>query len=403
LQLKHLLLISPNYNYIKMAKNKNFYLIVILDKRNGNLGEIKSISNLVDELYVIDFEKKDKLDSIIELINNNNNLVGAFYLGRDQYMESVYEILGKYELNLNPTNSIKIMNDKYETRKYLNEKNISSVKFNSVTFENIDAVRKEFEFPFILKPTNMSGSRGVLLCEKESDIEDWKEYINSYDGEYSSFILEEYLIGQEVSVESISYNGVHYIQGVTDKIKTNPPYFVELGHIFPSQLEEGLQSEIKDLVINILNQLEYQFGPVHTEVIITSEGPKIVEFNTRLAGDNIPKLIEYSTEKSPQSLIVDMFNGEEPYPHSIKTISKIHFFNWKPGRIKSIDGIEGVRNLPSVKEIDLNFKVGSEIGEIWDSSRRHGFVIVCGDNIDLINNEIDKIETMIKLTYFKKS
>lgn len=396
---KRLLLTSPSPSYVKIAKEEGFYLVTILDKSCLNETSINEIVFFSDEIYIVDFNSMEKVDSLISWIHSNDPIDFMFHLGLDKHMEMTYEIAGKYGLNLNPVESIKIMNNKFKTRKFLNENNISSVEYIETPIKNIDDKAKQFDFPFILKPTSLSGSRGVLLCEKEKDISQWKGYMEKYEYD-GNVLIEEYLVGQEVSVETLSYKGEHHVIGITDKIKTTPPYFVELGHVFPSTLNDVIKKEVEELVLVVLSSLDYQYGPVHTEVIITEKGPKIVELNTRLAGDNIPFLVQCSTGLSLQEMIIKMFNEEEPSTSIPSKVMKIHFFKWNKGKVKSIFGIEKVRELPSVKKIDLNFEVNMEIGDVYDSSRRHGFVIVSGDNINEINKEIIEIERMISIAYY---
>jgi len=54
-------------------------------------------------------------------------------------------------------------------------------------------------------------------------------------------VIEEFIDGVEVSVESISWQGKHYVLAITDKITTKEPYFVELEHHQPSLIEDDLQ------------------------------------------------------------------------------------------------------------------------------------------------------------------
>ncbi|MEI7503509.1 MAG: ATP-grasp domain-containing protein, partial [Paludibacter sp.] len=93
----------------------------------------------------------------------------------------------------------------------------------------------DFHFPLIIKPTDRSGSRGV---KKVLDIFDVKEAVEraKIESFTNQAIIEEYITGSEVSVETISWQGTHYILAITDKVTTGEPYFVELEHHQPSKL-----------------------------------------------------------------------------------------------------------------------------------------------------------------------
>ena len=79
---------------------------------------------------------------------------------------------------------------------------------------------------------------------------------------------------------------MHVIQ-ITDKLTTGAPYFVEMGHNQPSLLPKNIQQQIEKVAKMAVKALGIQNGPSHTEIKVTSEGPKIVEIGARLGGDNI--------------------------------------------------------------------------------------------------------------------
>lgn len=99
------------------------------------------------------------------------------------------------------------------------------------------------------------------------------------------------MIGPEVSVETLTVNGECNVIQITDKITTGAPHFVEMGHTQPSQLPENTKQKVAQLAklanraIGIIN------GPSHTEIIVTNEGPKIVELGARLGGDCLPRIL----------------------------------------------------------------------------------------------------------------
>ena len=56
---------------------------------------------------------------------------------------------------------------------------------------------------------------------------------------------------------------------------------MEVGHNFPAVLEEDIETSIHETVINALDVIGVDFGVTHTEVKVTSDGPKVIEVNAR--------------------------------------------------------------------------------------------------------------------------
>ena len=89
-------------------------------------------------------------------------------------------------------------------------------------------------------------------------------------------IIEEYMVGPEVSVEVMTVNGEPHILQVTDKITTGAPHFVEMGHTQPSRLGGENVAKISDLASRAVKSVGIQNGPAHVEIMLTKDGPKMV-------------------------------------------------------------------------------------------------------------------------------
>jgi biotin carboxylase len=150
--------------------------------------------------------------------------------------------------------------------------------------------------PVIVKPTDRSGSRGVTLVFHSDDLSSAvdKALDESFKKEV---IIEQYIDGAEVSVESISQNKRHQVLTITDKQTTGSPHFVELGHKEPSNLSFTICDKIKEITLSILDITEIEHGASHTEFKIDSVGNVyLIEIGSRMGGDFIGSdLVYYST------------------------------------------------------------------------------------------------------------
>ena len=116
----------------------------------------------------------------------------------------------------------------------------------------------------------------------------------SFSGEA---IIEEFVTGREISVESISFEGKHYVLQLTDKVTTGAPNFVELEHHQPSTLPQDIQNNIRALVTKALDALHIRYGASHSELKITEDNEiKFIEIGARMGGDFIGSdLVKLST------------------------------------------------------------------------------------------------------------
>lgn len=262
---------------------------------------------------------------------------------------------------------------------------------------------KDKGYKCILKPADNSGSRGIVLLpdfnEKTINIAYNYSKNNSRD---KIVMVEEFMEGPEVSVETISVDGKCNIIQITDKITTGAPYFVEMGHSQPSQLSDSIKDKIKEITIAANKAIGIISGPSHTEIKITKNGPKIVEIGARLGGDNI------TTHLTPLSTGVDMVEscikialGEKPDIRiKYDKASAIRYFNQSHGRIKSIRGVEEASKLPGIIQISIIHGKDHIINGIKSSSDRVGFVIGQADDCKRAISTVIKALSLIKIDLY---
>lgn len=130
---------------------------------------------------------------------------------------------------------------------------------------------------------------GVRLCEDLPQVAAQAVHIlNSSEFATSPGVLvEEYIIGPEFSVETIGDTVI----GITKKYLGDPPYFVEIGHDFPADLDPHATAAIVETVKHAIRSLDLLWGPAHTELRFGPAGPTIIEVNPRMAGELIPQLV----------------------------------------------------------------------------------------------------------------
>ncbi len=244
-----------------------------------------------------------------------------------------------------------------------------------------DSIIDRIAYPCIMKPTDNAGSRGVVLCHDKSELIAGYDYA-SQESRGGAVIVEEYLQGPEFSIEVMVVDGVPHILQITDKITTGVPHFVEMGHTQPTSQPQDVQEKIKDLACRAVKAVGINVGPAHVEMILTAQGPKMVELGARMGGDCITTyLVPLSTGIDMVAATIKLACGEEAdiEPKWSKGAA-IRYFETPVGVLKSIEGIEEARTIPGVKEISFVYQIGENIGEIGSSVDRIGFVIAQGES-----------------------
>ncbi len=245
----------------------------------------------------------------------------------------------------------------------------------------LEKVKDKITYPCISKPTDNSGSRGVMLINNEAELLNCVSY-SSEQGRRGSVIIEEYMRGSEVSVEVIVLDGVPHILQVTDKLTTGAPHFVEMGHSQPSQLPKQDVEAIKMLASEAVLAVGIQNGPAHVEIMLTENGPKMVELGARMGGDCITThLVPLSTGIDMVKATIQLALGETPDIEArLNKGSAIRFLSAPAGKITQISGHCEAAGVPGVTDVVFTKAVGDISGSIDSSTDRVGHIIAQGEN-----------------------
>ena len=328
-------------------------------------GVVKEVISTIDIPAAIEAAKKHKVD-------------GVMTLATDMPMRTVAAVAKECGLTgISEDTAIKAT-DKSVMRATLKEAGVPVPTFFRVENpEEYEAAVNRMPAAFMVKPADSSGSRGVFKVEQKEQVQTAYEYARSFSRN-GIVVVEDCMTGPEVSVETLAYDGEVRIVQITDKITTGAPHFVEMGHTQPTRLD--CADEIKRVAIAANQAIGIQNGPSHTEIIVTEEGPKIVELGARLGGDCITThLVPLSTGVDMVEACIRIALGMKPDIQStLRCGSAIRYFHQDPGVIRNILGIEEAKTLPGVKQISIVHGVGEKITEITDSGSRMGFVIAQG-------------------------
>lgn len=294
--------------------------------------------------------------------------------------------------------------NKAAMRKRMKECGVPIPEFHVIdTEEEFMAVAARMPQKFIVKPADNAASRGVVLVDKSANpnLHDVYEYSKGYS-RGGETLVEEFMEGPEVSVESYTVNGEPHIITVTDKLVTEIPFFVELGHTEPSRLPDEAVEDIKRVAVAAIKAIGMKDGPNHTEIKVTPTGAKLVEIAARLGGDFITsRLVPLSTGVDMIECSYATLLGEKvQYQRKFDKGSAIRFIQGRKGELKGIEGIERAKTMPGVVDVEIYKSIGEHIRKPENSSDRVGHVIAVANNADeaakLAENALKVIKVQVE-------
>lgn len=183
--------------------------------------------------------------------------------------------------------------DKYLTRSLLSAAGLSSVRHGLAhSADEAVSIASSLGFPVVVKPRALAGSVGVALA---TSVDEVREAFGVAAGAAFAtlptghgVLVEEYLDGPEISVDSVVSGGAVQCVHVARKRLGFAPHFEEVGHLLTDWADEPWARAARDLVVGAHQALGVELGVTHAELRLTADGPRLVELNGRLGGDLIP-------------------------------------------------------------------------------------------------------------------
>jgi biotin carboxylase len=303
------------------------------------------------------------------------------------------------ELGLRGANpeAIAVSQNKCRFRQALLERGADTVRcFEIDRVELLPTLKGRINFPCFLKPVQGHSSIGAMACRSEAEIEGVVAALRGIDEDWISpaFVVEDYLEGDLVSVEMLTLGpGQHQVVGIADRDVVKGS--IEIGSSFP--LVDGRRAAVERKARAALDAIGYDFGPSHTEIMVTETGPHLVEVNTRVGGSGHSVMLDLATSRSIVGDCVELCLGtlvrSDPLYRPSRGAAWKCFVSPATGTISSMPSVDAIKGHPGVEEVWLHHEVGDEVKGL-DSNYSWIVQVMCtgGDQPEAKRNAARAIE-----------
>jgi len=244
-------------------------------------------------------------------------------------------------------------------------------------------------FPCIIKPSEERASRGVTIIRSEEDWLAGMEKVKPYGDVY---LVEELLAGTEHSTEVIFGNdGEVLFFNIVDRYfdyRSGVP--IEKGHINPTLLDDHAQQTILLMVLAAAKALGVSWGPFKIDLMLTKDGPKILEVCARLSGGYDSQWSSPITNRHPMRILLRLACGlpveaEKPIQDAegygaVAAILQTHAGVLQHLRVPGVAFADANcrRDVYKDRGVILNVLPGDVIAPLDHNAARAGFVRVHG-------------------------
>ncbi len=354
---------------------------------------------------VVDLNDDDALSASARELDARHPVSGVV-CWNELLVEQTARLQQELGLPGSPPEAVARCRDKHGTRRALDAAGVPQAISVCVTSaaEAADAAAG-IGYPVIVKPRGLGASVGVSRADSP------RELAAAYAAAGSvvmpgapdfgaSVLVEEYLRGEEISVDAALRGGEPTPLYVARKVCGFPPYFEEIAHSVDAADPLLDDPAVLDVLERAHQAVGFHTGITHTELMLTAAGPKVVEINARLGGDLIPLVASCAGDVDPGRWAVAVACGRPlPPPPGRHGCAAIRFLYPPYDCVAAGVRVDEAALPPSAVHARPLAVPGQELllppaGHIMS---RYGYVLVTGESAEACWPEADKAEHAVHL------
>ena len=289
--------------------------------------------------------------------------------------------------------------DKIEMKRMFKRVGIPSSEFVELDELDTESI-KTLRYPLIVKPVDAYSSRGVRKAVDEKELEQFFAEAKEISRN-GRVIVEEFNIGEEISVDAFVVNGKAQVLMISnsEKIKDDNRFVIFRGK-YPANREEEIIGDVQNICQKIADELKLVHSPLLVQMIHTDRGVSVLEYCTRTGGNMKWLLIKDKSGVDVITATIDASLGitpavevkEPPYKYIVN-----EFAYCSQGVLDHIEGFEKMLADDVIKEYrQIRLKGHSFTGIRSSGDRVVGFTITA-DSIDELNQKHRLVNQTVKV------
>lgn len=276
---------------------------------------------------------------------------------------------------------------------------------NTSSEHEVDTWIKEnglIDAPLVIKPPMSAGSDKVFHIPAKGD---WKMAFNRVMTEPSQItgtisetvVVQEQAIGTEFAVGTVSAHGKHYLAHL---IKYNKISFNNRNTVYDYvefvPYNEKVYEELFDYTQKALDALGIRWGATHTEIMLTKQGPRLIETSARMCGGPVVRFARAATGSSQADKLVEIYiDGDVLTKKYVfkKSVIPVFLKAFAQGIISNVEALAEISKLPTFLSEHIWFKNGDRVPQTVDYLSSIGIIGLAGDR-ESIFLDYEKIRNM---------
>ena len=285
-------------------------------------------------------------------------------------------------LPANSPRALRASTDKAGFRAACVEQGLPSPAFHVIrAAESVDECCGRVSFPCVAKPLSLSASRGVIRCESRGELLGAVARIRqmlsaeTLEGEHA-ILVEEYLSGDEYSVEALLHDGQLEVIAIFEKPEPmTGPFFEETIYVTPPRVDARTLKSIEVALMEMVVALEFREGPLHAELRISNTGVSFIEVASRTIGGRCGKVVEFLTGASLETwVLANAVRRPIQRRDTADAFGVMMIPVPKAGVLRRVEGISNARRVKGIVSVEVDAREGQKLTPWPEGGPYPGFI-----------------------------
>jgi biotin carboxylase len=253
--------------------------------------------------------------------------------------------------------------------------------------EERHAIDRRIEYPCVLKPLGLSGSRGVIRADTPQEfaaafarIRALLERVDVRAARTNLedvVLVEEFIPGREVAVEGVLTNGELQVFTIFDKPDPlDGPFFEETIYVTPSSLDAAVQERVTVAVAEAADALGLYHGPIHAECRMDGDVVFVLEIAARPIGGLCSRVLRFDGGSALEEILLRHAVGEDVSQRRGEAggAAVMMIPIPKRGMLKRTDGEDLARAVPHIEDVIITAKPDQLLEPLPEAGSYLGFI-----------------------------
>lgn len=372
---------------------------------------VQSLKSIPD-VYAASFHAEDFVENIVHEGNKDATIDRlkkyspiAVIAGIESGVELADELSEAMGLLSNGTAQSSARRDKFDMVKALEVSGVPHAK--SAASSNLDEILKwigrNTTYPVVIKPPKSAGTDNVSICENEKEVREAFAAIygkkNRLDILNSKVMVQEFLDGIEYIVDSVSLQGNVVVANYekVGKLVQDGARVYETVELEP--FDSPAAQALYPYACEVLKALGIQHGPAHMELMLTKNGPRLIEVGARLDGCRAPEVVRKALGTDQCEITVDYYLNPQAamekwvgYPFKIQRHHRrVFLISDTEGTFEKFGYEPEIENLPSFNKFNKNIAVGKYLYRTSNLFNTPGYIDLFHEDLSVVLRDVEQI------------